>query len=175
LRITNKEKSTPKYQPEGLVQLGAGSLANAHVMPSSAQSSSTTGRGCHPKAEARSPRRCWLAPRKRDALGEVKYSLSARNYDRQQMKVSRRQRRGAANARGRKRICRNALRSAIHQLSLAREDASVHGHDALPRNGRADGDIVPRVRTRVGIRTAKYAREDAPIQIDEVVQKNLGS
>jgi hypothetical protein len=90
------------------------------------------------------------------------------------MKVSR-QRRGAANARGRERIRRNALRSAIHQFSLAHEDASVHGHDALPRKGRADGDIVPRVRTRIGICATKYAREDTPIQINEVVQMNLGS
>jgi hypothetical protein len=74
-----------------------------------------------------------------------------------------------ANARGRKRIRRNALRSAILQLSEAGEDASVNGHDVLPRDRRADGNIVPRVRTRFGIRTAKYAREDEPVQLNEVV------
>ena len=35
--------------------------------------------------------------------------------------------------------------------------------------------MLTAVRTSIGIRTTKYAREDAPIQINEVAQMNLGS
>ena len=79
-----------------------------------------------------------------------------------------------AYARGRKDIGGNAVRRAVVQLSEPGEDAPDYGHDVLPRDGRADGDVVPRVRTRFGICTAKYAPENAPVQIDDVVQAHLG-
>jgi hypothetical protein len=68
---------------------------------------------------------------------------------------------------------RNALRPAILQLSQAGEDGTEQSHNVLPRVGRADGDVVPRIRARFGVRMAQDARKDAPIEIDEVVQMHL--
>ena len=44
----------------------------------------------------------------------------------------------------------------------------------LPRVGRADADVVPRVRARFGARPAQDVRKDAFIEINEVVQTDLG-
>ena len=66
------------------------------------------------------------------------------------------------------------MRRAILQLSVAGEDGSKHSHDVLPRDGRAGRDVVPRVRARLGVRTAQDSRKDALIEVDEVVQTNLG-
>jgi hypothetical protein len=79
-----------------------------------------------------------------------------------------------AYVRGRNGRNGDTLRRAILQLSDAGEDGTKHSHDVLPRVGRADGDVVPRVRARFGLRTAQDARKDASIEIDEVVQMHLG-
>ena len=65
------------------------------------------------------------------------------------------------------------MRRAILQLSVAGEDGSKHSHDVLPTDGRADRDVVPRVRARLGVRTAQDAGKDALVEVDEVVQTNL--
>ncbi len=46
------------------------------------------------------------------------------------------------------------MRCGVFQLSFARKDATEHGHDILPRQRRADSDVVPRVRARLGIHAA---------------------
>ena len=80
------------------------------------------------------------------------------------------------HARGRKRICGNALRGSILQLSGASEDGpGGHGHSMLPRDGSADGDVISRVRTRTrfGTFTAESVGEDGPVQINKVVHATL--
>lgn len=63
----------------------------------------------------------------------------------------------------------NAVRRTILQLSDAGEDGAYRSRDVLPRVGRADGDVVPRVRASLGARPAKDVRKDAFIEINEVV------
>jgi hypothetical protein len=65
------------------------------------------------------------------------------------------------------------VRRAILQLSDAGEDGAYRSHNALPRVGRADGDVVPRVWASFGARPAQDARKDAFIEINEVVQMDL--
>jgi len=48
----------------------------------------------------------------------------------------------------------DAMRCGVFQLPFARKDATEHGHDILPRQRRADSDVVPRVRARLGIHAA---------------------
>ena len=79
-----------------------------------------------------------------------------------------------AYVRGRDIGNRHAVRLVILQLSVTGEDGSKHSHDVLPRDGRAGRDVVPRVRARLGVCTAQDARKYALIEIDEVVQTNLG-
>lgn len=78
-----------------------------------------------------------------------------------------------AYVRGRDNRNGNALRRAILQLSFAGEDGSKHSQDVFPRMGRADGDVVPRVRARFGVRAAQDVRKDALIEVDEIVQTHL--
>lgn len=68
---------------------------------------------------------------------------------------------------------RNALRRAILQFSEPSEHGAEHGHDVLPRFRRADGNEIPRVWARFGVRSVQNASKDAPVQVDEVVQKHL--
>jgi hypothetical protein len=75
--------------------------------------------------------------------------------------------------RGRNNRKGNALRRGILQLSVAGEGSTKHSQDVFPRVGRADADVVPRVRARVGVRAAQDARKDALIEVDEVVQAYL--
>jgi hypothetical protein len=80
-----------------------------------------------------------------------------------------------AYSRGWKNRYGNTLGRTNFQLSEASEDAAKHGHDVFPRVGRTDGDVVPRIWARLGIRAAQYARKDTPVEIDEVVQTQLGT
>lgn len=66
------------------------------------------------------------------------------------------------------------MRRAIFQLSDAGEDGAYRSCNVLPRHGRADSDVVPRVRASFGARPAQDVRKDAFIKIDEVVQTDLG-
>jgi hypothetical protein len=79
-----------------------------------------------------------------------------------------------AYVRGRNNGNRNAVRCAILQLSDAGEDGAYRSRNILPRVGRADGDVVPRVRASFGARPAQDVRKDAFIEINEVVQTDLG-
>ena len=65
------------------------------------------------------------------------------------------------------------MRRAILQLSDAGEDDAYRSRNVLPREGRADGDVVPRVRASIGARPAQDVRKDAFIEIDEVVKMDL--
>ena len=65
------------------------------------------------------------------------------------------------------------MRRAILQLSDAGENGAYRGRDVLPRVGRADGDVVSRVRASFGARPAQDVRKDAFIDINEVVQMDL--
>jgi hypothetical protein len=66
------------------------------------------------------------------------------------------------------------MRRAILQLSFAGEDCAYRSRNVLPSVGRADGDVVSRVRASFGARPAQDVREDALIEVDEVVQTDLG-
>ena len=65
------------------------------------------------------------------------------------------------------------MRRAILQLSDAGEDDAYRSRNVLPRLGRADGDVVPRVRASFGVRPAQYVRKNAFIEINEIVQTDL--
>jgi hypothetical protein len=79
-----------------------------------------------------------------------------------------------AYVRGRNNGHRNAVRRAILQLSDAGEDGAYRSRNMLPRVGRAGGDVVPRVRASFGACPAQDVRKDAFIDINEVVQTDLG-
>jgi hypothetical protein len=66
------------------------------------------------------------------------------------------------------------VRRAILQLSDAGEDGAYRSHNAFPRVGRADGDVVPRVWAIFDARPAQDARKDAFVEINEVIQMDLG-
>ena len=65
------------------------------------------------------------------------------------------------------------MRRAIIQLSDAGEDGADRIRNVLPRLGRADGDVVPRIRASFGARPAQDVRKNAFIEINEIVQKDL--
>jgi len=65
------------------------------------------------------------------------------------------------------------VRRAILQLPDAGEDGTYRSHDVLPSVGRADGDVVPRVRAIFGARPDQDVRKDAFIEINEIVQMDL--
>ncbi len=67
----------------------------------------------------------------------------------------------------------DAMRRSIFQLSFAGEHASEHGHDVLPWMCRADGNVVPRIRARLGVLATQNAPEDTPIEVYEVIQAYL--
>ena len=79
-----------------------------------------------------------------------------------------------AYVRGRNNRNRNALRRAILQLFDASEDGAYRSRNVLPRVRCADGDVVPRVRASFGARPAQDVRKDAFIEVNEVVQTDLG-
>jgi len=66
------------------------------------------------------------------------------------------------------------VRRAVFQLSNAGEGGAKYGRNVLPRVRRTDSDVVPRVRARFGVLTTQDARKDALIEINEVVQTDLG-
>jgi hypothetical protein len=65
------------------------------------------------------------------------------------------------------------VRRPILQLSEAGEDEAERAPDVLPGVWCADADVIPRVRTRLGVCTAQDACKYASVQIDEVVQTHL--
>ena len=78
-----------------------------------------------------------------------------------------------AYARGRKRICGNALRCSI--LSFPRP-VRTDPADTVMVCFQGTGVLtamISRVRTRFGAFIAKDAGQDAPVQVNEVVQTNL--
>ena len=79
-----------------------------------------------------------------------------------------------AYVRGRNNGNRNAARRAILQLSDTGEDGAYHSCNVFPSEGRADGDVVPRVRASFGARPAQDVLKHAFIEINEVVQMDLG-
>ncbi len=66
------------------------------------------------------------------------------------------------------------MRCAILQFSDAGKDGAKHSRNVLPSVWRAYGDVVSRVRACFGVRTAQDACKDALIEINEVVQTDLG-
>jgi hypothetical protein len=67
----------------------------------------------------------------------------------------------------------DAMRRGVFQLPFARQDAAELGHDILPRQRCADGNVVPRVRARFGILATQNACKDTPVEVDEVIQARL--
>jgi hypothetical protein len=71
-----------------------------------------------------------------------------------------------SNARGLELRHGDALRRAICHLSQPLQCGTKDGRDVLPRKRSGRGDVVPRVRARLGILAAQYAREEEPVQLD---------
>jgi hypothetical protein len=66
------------------------------------------------------------------------------------------------------------VRCAVLQLPDTGEACAYRGCNVLPRAGCAGSDVVPRVRASFGAGPAQDVRKDAFIEIDEVVQMDLG-
>jgi hypothetical protein len=49
------------------------------------------------------------------------------------------------------------------QLSRMSKGSAKYGHDVLPQVCHADGDMIPRIRARLGVLAAQYAPKDALI------------
>lgn len=79
-----------------------------------------------------------------------------------------------AYVRGRNSGNRNTVRRAIIQLSDAGEDATYRSCHVLPMVGRANSHVVSRVRAGFGARPTYNVCENAFIEINEVVQMDLG-
>lgn len=65
------------------------------------------------------------------------------------------------------------MRCGVFQFPFARQGAANRSHDIFPRQPCAEGNIVPRVRARLGILAAQNACKDTPVEIDKVIQVHL--